>query len=65
MEVQLSQYGLSGRPQIMTYNALGFSILKENPLYVGRRIKLAEDLDRYDLIFKALTKEPKIEKCRI
>lgn len=62
VEVQLSQYGLSGRPQIMTYNALGFSILKENPLYVGRRIKLAEDLDRYDLIFKALTKEPKIEK---
>lgn len=43
-------------PTISTYNALGFSILKENSIYVGgRRLKLADDIDRYRMIYDALT----------
>ena len=61
VERQLLLAGIKGMPQIKTYNALGFSILKENPLYVGKRIKLAEDIDRYTLIFKALKEQKDIE----
>lgn len=60
VEAELLNAGIKGMPQIMTYNALGFSILKDNPLYVGRRIKLAEDIDRYTLISKAYQEVPAI-----
>lgn len=60
VEAELLNAGIKGMPQIMTYNALGFSILKDNPLYVGRRIKLAEDTDRYTLISKAYQEVPAI-----
>lgn len=49
-------------PVISTYNAFGFSILKENPLYVGgKRIKLADEVDRLSLIYKAVKNSPRIK----
>lgn len=49
-------------PVISTYNALGFSILKENPMYVGgRRLKLADDVDRYRMVYDALTSCEKVK----
>lgn len=61
VNARLTEAGISGMPQIMTYNALGFSILKENPLYVGKRIRLAEDRDRYNLIFKSIQECDRIQ----
>lgn len=50
------------QPTIATYNALGFSILKENPIYAGgKRLKLADDIDRYRLIYAALKENPMIK----
>lgn len=61
VEKELVKCGITARPNIATYNSLGFSILKENPLYLGgRRIKLATDVDRYNLIYKAIISSPVI-----
>lgn len=58
----LSEKRIKGRPTISTYNSLGFSILKENPLYVGsKRLKLATDIDRYAMIKDALAVSPIIK----
>lgn len=52
---ELARLGIRKMPTVSTYNAFGFSILKENPLYAGgRRLKLAADVDRYGMIYKAV-----------
>ena len=56
----LAKEGIRGIPCISTYNAFGFSVLKDNPLYLGRRVRLADKVDRYRLIASALSKAPKI-----
>lgn len=60
VDTELARVGVKGRPCVSTYNSLGFSILKENPMYVGRRIRLATDTDRYGLIYGALIRCPEI-----
>lgn len=57
----LTAMGITQMPVISTFNGLGYSILQENPMYVGRRIKLATDVDRYSLIAKAIASNPYIE----
>lgn len=49
-------------PNIYTYNALGYTILKDNPMFLGKRVKLADTIDRFSLIAEALSKSPKINK---
>lgn len=49
-------------PEILTYNALGFSILKNNPMYIGKRVKLATETDTRALILKALNESNRIKK---
>lgn len=51
---------LKGMPQVMTYHALGFSILKENPMFLGQSV-LATDTDRQALIYDLWKSLPKIE----
>lgn len=58
---ELAALGITKLPVVSTYNGFGFSVLKENPMYVGRRIKLATEVDRYSLIFKALNEAPRIK----
>lgn len=41
-------------PEISTFNALGYNILKENPMLVGKRIKVADDNDSKMLIHAIL-----------
>lgn len=61
VEKELAQIGVFKKPAISTYNGLGFSILRDNPMYVGRRIKTASDTDRYGVILKALENAPRIQ----
>lgn len=49
-------------PTISTFNGFGFSLLKENPMYLGNRVKLADDVDRLALIAEVLKDAPRIEK---
>lgn len=51
---------IAGMPQISTYHALGFSILKENPMFFGRSI-LATDTDRQALIYDLWKEFPAIK----
>lgn len=48
-------------PNIYTFNALGYTILKENPMLLGKRVKLADNVDRYMLIGDAIARSPKIK----
>lgn len=48
-------------PNIFTYNALGYTILKENPMFLGKRVKLADKVDRYVMISDVLKFSPKIK----
>lgn len=48
-------------PDIFTFNAFGYSILRENPLLVGRRVKIANTVDRLSLIKNALSVCPPIQ----
>lgn len=48
-------------PNIFTFNALGYTILKENPMYLGKRIRLADKVDIYILIAEALEECPQIK----
>lgn len=59
----LVREGIKGTPQISTYNAFGFSVLKDNPMYLGRRVKLADKVDIYRLIKQALAQAPRIKNC--
>ena len=55
VEKELAKSGITKKPAIMTFNSLGYSILKENPLYVGgKRLKLADESERYRLIYDAI-----------
>lgn len=47
-------------PNIYTYNALGYTILKENPMFLGKRVRLADTVDRFVLINEALYYSPQI-----
>ena len=47
-------------PSIFTFNALGYRILKENPLLFGKRVRIADTVDRLELIKEALKESPKI-----
>lgn len=47
-------------PCIYTYNAMGYTILKENPMFLGKRVRLAVTLDMYILINEALKHSPQI-----
>jgi superfamily I DNA/RNA helicase len=47
-------------PNIYTYNALGYTILKDNPMFLGKRVRLADKVDRYTVIGEALKNSPKI-----
>lgn len=51
---------IKGMPHVVTYHALGFSILKENPMYLGQSV-LATDTDRQALIYDLWKSLPKIE----
>ena len=51
---------IKGMPQISTYHALGFSILKENPLFFGKGV-LSTDTDRQALIYDLWKELPRIE----
>lgn len=51
------EYGNRGEkdlPAIYTFNGLGYQILKENPVILGRRVKLASRIDRLRLIREIL-----------
>ena len=43
-------------PNIYTFNGLGYQILKENPVILGKRVKLASQIDRFQLIREILEK---------
>lgn len=58
--LRFAECGIKGMPQVSTYHALGFSILKENPMFFGKGI-LATDTDRQALIFDLWKEYPKIE----
>ena len=47
-------------PNIFTFNALGYQILKENAALLGRRVKLADDVKRLELIRDVLAEQPKL-----
>lgn len=62
VKVELAKLGIRKEPSIMTFNSLGYSILRENPLYAGgKRLKLADDGDRYRLIYEAVVSCPAIK----
>lgn len=48
-------------PNIYTFNALGYQILKDNPSLIGRRVKLADTIDRLSIIREALDMVPRIK----
>lgn len=48
-------------PTISTFNGFGFNILKSNPLYLGKRVKLATEVDRLALIMQILEFAPTIK----
>lgn len=48
-------------PNIYTFNALGFQILKDNPALLGRRVKLAEKGDQLSMIRSVLSVVPEIK----
>lgn len=41
-------------PAIFTFNALGYTLLKENPTLVGKRVKIADENDRKALVRQVL-----------
>ncbi len=41
-------------PEIYTFNALGYTLLKENPTLVGKRVKIADENDIKDLVRQVL-----------
>lgn len=62
VEKELAVLGIRKKPAIMTFNSLGYSILKENPLYVGgKRLKLADEAERCRLIYDAIVHSARIE----
>lgn len=48
-------------PNIFTFNALGYSILREHPEKLNGRFRLADKVDRYHIIEKCLNVIPQIE----
>lgn len=48
-------------PNIFTFNSLGYQILKENPVLLGRRVKLADTVDRLSVIREVLASVPRIK----
>lgn len=48
-------------PNILTFNALGYQILKDNPSLIGRRVKLAGTVDRLAIIREAISLVPQIK----
>lgn len=48
-------------PTISTFNGFGFNILKSNPLYLGRSVKLATEVDRLSMIMEILKFAPIIK----
>ena len=61
VSARLAAEGIKRMPEISTYNAFGYSILKENPTYLGKRLRLADDIDNMKLIADCLLSSPKIE----
>ena len=57
---RLEAEGIRKMPEISTYNAFGYSVLKENPTYFGKRLRLADEIDNLDLIRKCVLSSPKI-----
>ena len=55
-ELELSGKAGDRLPNIYTFNGLGYQILKENPVILGRRVKLASRIDRLRLIREILKK---------
>lgn len=51
----------SGQPGVFTFNALGYSILREHPESVSGGFRLASKVDRYNLIEEVLKKVPRIQ----
>lgn len=41
-------------PEIYTFNALGYTLLKENPVLVGKRVKIADENDIKDMVRQVL-----------
>lgn len=48
-------------PEILTLNALGYKILRENDGIVGKKVKLLTNLDRYRMLENFLSDLPPIE----
>lgn len=48
-------------PNIFTFNSFGYTILKENPIFLGKRVRLADDMDRLVLINEAVANCPMIK----
>lgn len=51
----------SAIPDVFTFHALGYTILRENPTFVGKRVKLADVTDRLAMIKEALRVSPQIK----
>ena len=58
---RLAAEGIRRMPEISTYNAFGYSILKENPTYLGKRLRLADEIDNLELIRACALSSPKIK----
>lgn len=50
LELEFGTWEGKKLPNIFTFNGLGYQILKENPVILGRRVKLASRIDRLRLI---------------
>lgn len=62
VSAMLEELGYDGRgPVVTTFNAFGFNILRENPIFLGKRVKLANAVDRYHLIDNVLKEVPRIQ----
>ncbi len=58
LKKKFGAYGNKNLPNIHTFNGLGYQILKENPVILGQRVKLASQIDRLRLIREILEKFP-------
>ena len=61
VSVRLAAEGIRNMPEISTYNAFGYAILKDNPTYLGKRLRLADEIDQLELIKECVLSSPKIE----
>ena len=61
VRLRLEAEGIRKMPEISTYNAFGYSILKDNPTYLGKRLRLADEIDQLELIRECVLSSPKIK----